>query len=146
MREATTASRIGMLGAEHLLANRQRALMERPRPARGSFQPRQDDAGSPRTSKCASVSPHFDIRPLRSTSPDYRRGVVAPEGLREPVSVSNRTGLRPAEMEIGKWRSETGARNSPLISMTEMPKIAGQRLGRASLTRGNVADSHTPGK
>ena len=24
-----------------------------------------------------------------------------------------------------------------------MPKIAGQRLGRASLTRGNVADSHT---
>jgi hypothetical protein len=35
-------------------------------------------------------------------------------GLREPVSVSNRTGLRPAEMEIGKWRSETGARNSPL--------------------------------
>src|ERR1700724_836372 len=27
----------------------------------------------------------------------------------------------------------------------EIPKIAGQRLGRASLTRGNVADSHTPG-
>jgi hypothetical protein len=46
-------------------------------------------------------------------------------------------------MEIGKWRSETGARNSPLT--TETPKIAGQRLGRASLTRGNVADSHTLG-
>ena len=26
-----------------------------------------------------------------------------------------------------------------------MAKIAGQRLGRTSLTRGNVADSHTPG-
>ena len=28
---------------------------------------------------------------------------------------------------------------------TEMAKIAGQRLGHANLTRGNVADSHTPG-
>jgi hypothetical protein len=28
---------------------------------------------------------------------------------------------------------------------TETPKIAGQRLGRASLTRGNYADSHTSG-
>src|ERR1700736_3000761 len=27
----------------------------------------------------------------------------------------------------------------------EIPKITDQRLGRASLTRGNVADSHTPG-
>jgi hypothetical protein len=27
----------------------------------------------------------------------------------------------------------------------EMPKITDQRLGRASLTRGNVAGSHTPG-
>jgi hypothetical protein len=27
----------------------------------------------------------------------------------------------------------------------EIPEIAGQRPGRASLTRGNVADSHTPG-
>ena len=28
---------------------------------------------------------------------------------------------------------------------TEIPEIADQRLGRPSLTRGNVADSHTPG-
>jgi aldehyde dehydrogenase family protein len=34
--------------------------------------------------------------------------------LREPVSVNSRTGLRPAEMEIGKWRAETGARNPSL--------------------------------
>ena len=27
----------------------------------------------------------------------------------------------------------------------EMPEIADQRLGHPSLTRGNVADSHTPG-
>src|SRR6202035_174176 len=27
----------------------------------------------------------------------------------------------------------------------EIPKITGQRLGSASLTRGNVAGSHTPG-
>ncbi len=27
----------------------------------------------------------------------------------------------------------------------EIPKITGQRLGSASVTRGNVADSHTPG-
>ena len=33
--------------------------------------------------------------------------------LREPVSVNSRTGLRHAEMEIGKWRGETGARNPP---------------------------------
>jgi hypothetical protein len=30
-------------------------------------------------------------------------------------------------------------------ALTEMPIIAGQRLEGASVTRGNVADSHTPG-
>ena len=35
----------------------------------------------------------------------------ARRALREPVSVNSRTGLRPAEMEIGKSRAETGARN-----------------------------------
>jgi hypothetical protein len=30
------------------------------------------------------------------------------------AAVSGRTGLRPAEMEIEKWRAETGARNPPL--------------------------------
>jgi hypothetical protein len=33
--------------------------------------------------------------------------------LREPVSVNNRTGLCPTEMEIEKWRPETGAQNPP---------------------------------
>ena len=32
-----------------------------------------------------------------------------------------------------------------LPARTEIPKITDQRLGRASLTRGNVADSHAPG-
>ena len=47
-----------------------------------------------------------------------------------------------------KWKLENGAqRPAPEIrpARIEKPKIAGQRLGRASLTRGNVADSHTPG-
>src|SRR4029077_6815526 len=39
------------------------------------------------------------------------RAGVARKTLREPVSVNSRTSLRPAEMEIGKWRAETGARN-----------------------------------
>ena len=33
--------------------------------------------------------------------------------LRELVSVNSRTGLCPTEMEIGKWRPETGAQNPP---------------------------------
>jgi hypothetical protein len=33
------------------------------------------------------------------------------KALREPVSVNSRTSLRSAEMEIGKGRAETGARN-----------------------------------
>jgi SOS response associated peptidase (SRAP) len=37
-----------------------------------------------------------------------------PKGTPKPVSVKYRTGLRHAEMEIGKWCSETGARNPPL--------------------------------
>jgi hypothetical protein len=47
-----------------------------------------------------------------------------------------------------KWKLENGAqRPAPETrpARTEKPKIAGQRLGGASLTRGNVADSHTPG-
>ena len=40
-------------------------------------------------------------------APDTRRALC------EPVSVSSRTGLRPAEMEIEKWRAETGAQNPP---------------------------------
>ena len=63
--------------------------------------------------------------------------------LREPVSVTYRTGLRHAETEIGKWRAETGVRNPPALD--RKCEIAGQRLGRTGLTRRNVGGSHTPG-
>lgn len=36
-----------------------------------------------------------------------------PEGHGEPVSVNNRTSLRPTETKIEKWRAGTGARNPP---------------------------------
>jgi hypothetical protein len=55
---------------------------------------------------------------------------------------SNRSPLR----RNGNWKI---ARRDPppeiLPARTEIPKITDQRLGRASLTRGNVADSHAPG-
>src|ERR1700724_1635152 len=46
-----------------------------------------------------------------------------------------------------KWKLENRAqRPAPETrpSRTKRPKVVGQRLGRASLTLGNVADSHTP--
>jgi hypothetical protein len=46
-----------------------------------------------------------------------RRGrdlITAPRrAVCEPVSANSRTGLRPAEMGIEKWRAETGVRNPP---------------------------------
>src|SRR6202011_2356277 len=54
----------------------------------------------------------------------------------EPVSATAKR-----KLENGEQRPAPETR--PLRA--EMPQIAGQRLGRASLTRGNVADSHTPG-
>ena len=42
-----------------------------------------------------------------------RRPPDSPRVPCEPVSVCNRTGLRPAEREIEKWRPETGAQNPP---------------------------------
>jgi hypothetical protein len=49
-----------------------------------------------------------------ATSPQFARWAPDPRrALREPVSVNGRTGLRPAEMEIEKWRAETGARIPP---------------------------------
>jgi len=47
-----------------------------------------------------------------------------------------------------KWKLKNGdQRPAPKIrpARTEMAQIAGQRQGHANLTRGNVADSHTPG-
>src|SRR5580704_17241267 len=42
-----------------------------------------------------------------------RRPPDSPRVPCEPVSVCNRTGLRPAEREIEKWQPETGAQNPP---------------------------------
>jgi hypothetical protein len=58
-----------------------------------------------------------------------------PSALCEPVSAPP------------KWKLKNGdQRPTPKArpARTEMAKIAGQRLGHANLTRGNVADSHTP--
>jgi len=51
----------------------------------------------------------------QKTAPFLKRGRHGPGSrtLCEPVLVNSRTGLRPAEMEIEKWRAETGARNPP---------------------------------
>ena len=54
----------------------------------------------------------------------------------EPVS-----GTPKRKLENGEQR--LAPKTHP--SRTEIPEIAGQRLGRASLTRGNVGGSHTPG-
>src|SRR3984893_9030900 len=54
----------------------------------------------------------------------------------EPVSATARR-----KLENGEQRPAIETR--PLRA--EIPQITGQRLGRASLTRGNVADSRTPG-
>jgi hypothetical protein len=54
----------------------------------------------------------------------------------EPVSATAKR-----KLENGEQRPAPETR--PLRA--EIPQIAGQRLGRAGVTRGNVADSHTPG-
>jgi hypothetical protein len=51
--------------------------------------------------------------PLTKLWTSCRRPPDSPRVPCEPVSVYNRTGLRPAEREIRKWRAETGARNLP---------------------------------
>ena len=49
-----------------------------------------------------------DVRKKRAPTPNTQ--------LREPVSVTYRTGLGHAETEIGKWRAETGAAKPPVQS------------------------------
>ena len=46
-----------------------------------------------------------DVREKRAPTPNTQ--------LREPVSVTYRTGLGHVETEIGKWRAETGAAKLP---------------------------------
>jgi hypothetical protein len=50
-----------------------------------------------------------------------------------------------AEIAILAIRIRFAFIRSKSPARTEIPKIADQRLGRASLTPENVADSHTPG-
>src|SRR3984893_3534345 len=66
---------------------------------------------------------------------------ASPKGTPKPVSVKYRTGLRHAEMEIGKWRSETGARNPPLKDRNAINRRSETGVRQR---RGNVADSHAP--
>jgi hypothetical protein len=62
-------------------------------------------------------------------------------GRRKPVSATHRTGLAQAETEIGEQRlAPQSHQSSP-----DIPEFAGQRLRRASLSRGNIGGSHTPG-
>jgi len=54
----------------------------------------------------------------------------------EPVSTPRKWKLKNGEQRPASETRPAG---------TEIPEIADQRPGRANLTRGNVADSHTPG-
>src|ERR1700730_16305020 len=57
---------------------------------------------------------HYANRSLSTAEPvsaSPKRKLESRKTLREPVSVNSRTSLRSAEMEIGKWQAETGARN-----------------------------------
>jgi hypothetical protein len=49
--------------------------------------------------------------------------------------------MKPRELDV----ANRDRRPKPSPQGAEIPKITDQRLGRASLTRGNVAGSHTPG-
>ena len=97
---------------------------------------------SKKTASPPAQETHCLLHKKSSKAVDFRRR-RARRALREPVSVNSRTGLRPAEMEL----ENRAQRPAPEIlpARTEIPKITDQRLGRASLTRGNVADSHAPG-
>ncbi len=49
------------------------------------------------------------LLPIQQLGPKAPQAIKPPRALCEPVSVCNRTGLCPTEMEIEKWRPETGA-------------------------------------
>ena len=83
----------------------------------------------PASSVAATQSPETNAQP-KTAFPLKKRIVCRPKSLPklwtscrrppdsprvpcEPVSVCNRTGLCPTEMEIEKWRPETGAQNPP---------------------------------
>jgi hypothetical protein len=77
----------------------------------------------PASLRRSSMAPRLRTsRSLASPRPCPKQMLIAvasaptnpPRALCEPVSACNRTGLCPTEMEIGKWRPETGARNPPL--------------------------------
>ena len=84
----------------------------------------------------------------------YRRTSISchcdrPHLINIVAASSHTKGTHESVCGTPKWKLENGAQrpaSETRPSTTETPKIAGQRLGRASLTRGNVADSHTPGK
>ncbi len=86
--------------------------------------------------RCSNARKRSEPAILRR--PDYRRALC------EPVSLST---IEPVSAPP-KWKLKNGEqRPAPETrpARTEIPEIADQRLGRPSLTRRNVGDSHTPG-
>ena len=79
---------------------------------------------------------HYDREARRFT-----RG--ATRGLRKPVSshIEPVSGIPKRKLENGEQRLAAQSRQSK----AESPEFAGQRLGRASITRGNVGSSRTAG-
>ena len=98
-------------------------------------QPKRRPSGS----RCASLGQRVcRCRGLRVGARLIPKGHSANRSLSaiEPVSATAKR-----KLENGEQR--------PVLEIyparAEIPKIAGQRLGSASVTRGNVAGSHTPG-
>jgi hypothetical protein len=99
---------------------------------------------------CEAVTrPNMRFVPVKSADQKQRPAPAQLRRRRTEGPSANRS-LSTVEPVCGtpKWKLENGAqRPAPETrpARTEIPKIAGQRLGRASLTRGNVPDSHPPG-
>jgi hypothetical protein len=87
-------------------ASSRRLLMAPPRRISPSpAWPKHSRNGGPSRSRASDSHNKSPGRGIKST-PDVQPC--------EPVSATYRTGLRHVETEIGKWRTETGARKSPV--------------------------------
>ena len=75
------------------------------------------------------------------TAPTMRPTAVGPFANRSLLNIEPVSATPKRKLKNGAQRPAPETRPS----RTETPEIADQRLGRPGLTRGNVADSHTPG-
>src|ERR1700731_1675298 len=84
------------------------------------------------------AGPRRCCTPLRAATRPGAEAGLANRSLSaiEPVSATAKR-----KLENGEQRPAP----ETFPARAEIPKITDQRLGRASLTRGNVAGSHTPG-